>query len=583
MLYQITDELSDLPHYHNLEVEDPPEYSASVHHLSIVYYTDETEQMRAIHMGRSFKAASFTPLLLEINSTQVNLFHIKGNYNRYIAYNFNELNPSFVDPNLNIKSKSSSKLNFIGQGIGSSKNLFSIADLNLTSTSLSFSSVSNRQNNTPNSSFLDLSTNSDCRIIQPRHALISNNSNSSLSTMFSQSNTSTMSNSTFSPTTPSLSRESSSSFSKLFDKLSFRKYTSSDKETDNDFFSPSKGKQFLPDHSNINLSDSDKFSQDMLYIQKLLNNKPDINQILDTDYTAQDAQLLNLKSKLFKSFSLQELVKFGNAADLPSKPFALRMILPSEQFVLVSYNANVYSSIFYKLNIAKELSLDLDLRVPLPLDYCVPRRSRRRGTRQRSNTNNTRTSNRNRSDSDSTSRIRSTSTTSINSNIQPKSLTTGTVTTRSRSGSLLNNNDDGDDDEFDTTFNIDDNSVSFQPQPSIQPQVIFEDEILNDIIQLEPAEQTISSVSNISRSTSYSVFSSVERYSSQITDATILSNSLSPITSQDENDNFITTELNLSDKTPIFFEDESHFKYKELVFAVKCIKSCKNKTIPWCN
>lgn len=306
---------------------------------------------------------------------------------------------------------------------------------------------------------------------------------------------------------------SSASLSKFFNKLSLKK------QTKQDTFSP--------------LTLEEKHSQDYIYITKLINHKPDINAILDTDYTPQDAQLLNFKSYLYKSYSLQELMKFGNASDFHSKPFALRLIFAHDQFMIVSYNAHTYASIFYKLNVARELSLDFNLRTTLPLNYCVPRRSSAR-------------------------RNRGSSVTSLRSN---------NSTGRRRSNSLLDDNADGDD-ELDTTF--DDSYITYQPQQQqSQPQIILEDEILDDIIQLEPAEQTISSMSFASRMTSNSVFSSVERFSSQVTTTSSLVNSsTSQILEEEEPEDT---------KIPVFEHPQD--KYKELVVAVKCIKSCKNKTI----
>lgn len=323
----------------------------------------------------------------------------------------------------------------------------------------------------------------------------------------------------------------------------------------------------------VSLTEDEKKSQDLIYVQKLMNYKPDINSILDTDYSPQEAQMLNFKSSLFKSFSLQELVKFGNASDFHAKPFTLRLIFPTEQFIMVSYNVNLYASIFYKLNVAREISLDIDMRDVFPIDYCVPRRSRgrRRGGRHRSSTTG------------STTSLNSSATANTNNAIANNGTSNAVsrTTTRSRSNSLL---DDGDEeDEFDTTFNIDSQpQLDYQPHHSIQPQIILEDEILNDIIQMEPAQQVLSSLSCVSRVTTSSVFSSVERYSSQATDMTMMS-SLSPISSQseEETNSLHSADLELPQIEKLPAEETPQSKYKELVFAIKCIRSCKNKTLPW--
>lgn len=479
---------------------DPPEYTPSVHHISLVYYADESNSY--LNSLSNTNGLSYRPLVMEINSTQINFYNVKSEYDRIVAHLFNELSTNFVDPNLNVKSKNSSKFSYIGQGVGSSTNLFN---------NFSFSGSS--------------SINNSITPVQPKPILTSNSSTSS---MFS-TNCSQISRSSSVSSTSSSSL--SNPFSRFFDKISSSKRQPRNCEQSYNY---------------VVLSETERKSQDLLYIHKLLNYKPDINSILDVDYTPQDAQLLNFKSHLFKSMSLQQLVKFGNASDFHLKPYTLRLILPNEQFLLVSYNANSFASIFYKLNIGRELSFDIDTRITLPLDYCVPRRSR--GSRNR---------NRRRSRSNT-----------VRSN----------KSTRSRSNSLLNNDDaDDDDDEFDNTFAIEnDTTIAYQARSSIQPQIILEDEILNDIIQLEPAQQIVSSRST----TSASIFSSVERYCSQVTNFTL--SSLSPISSENESSaitNSIDIEFPIIKKIPV--DQTPHSSYKELVFALKCIKSCKNKTIPW--
>lgn len=545
----MSESFDNLPQYDTLEFETlPPDYTPSLHHISLVYYNDESKCNGKI---------SYLPLLFELNSTQINFYNLKDEYSRLVAYLFNDLHSTFVDPNLNIKSKHASKLNIMGQGIGSSASLFSIPDSNnsnsniiinslqpVTPPPLLFNNKNNKGNNNNKNSISNNSSNSSS-------ILSSSSSSSSLSTMFS-------SNTTFSGYIPSIpsnprtnsslstfSNVSSSSFTKFFDKLSLKK-NKSDSATN---------------FNSVILSETEKQSQDLIYLQKLLNFKPDINSILDVDYSPQEAQLLNFKSSLFKSFSLQELIRFGNASDFHTKPFALRLIFPTDQFIMISYNANQFASIFYKLNIAKELSLDFDLRVTSPIDYCVPRRSRNRNRR-----------NRNRSNSNLSNPI------------------SRTTSNRSRSNSLLDQDDD--EDEFDTTFNIETQPhLDYQPQQSIQPQIILEDEILDDIIQLEPAQQVLSSLSYVSRvtTTGNSVFSSVERFSSQITDVTMMS-SLSPICSRNEDDELVNDSIinstTVSELPPLEKIPEDNFpqsSYKELVFAIKCIRSCKNKTLPWMN
>lgn len=552
----MTSEAEDqqLPQYQALDLNyGPPEYTPSLHHTSLVYYSDES---------RCNGKTAFVPLLFEINSTQINFYHLKDEYSKYVAYLFNDLHPTFVDPNLNIKSKNPSKMNIVGGGIGSSTSLFSVPDASGNSSSVFLSSL---QPTSPPPLLTSAAHCSSTSSLSTMFSLNSGNSSMNNSAASSISSSASSSYNTGSIYTPAFARNFSNSsttktsFTKFFDKLSLKK---------------SKIDSPLTYHM-VSLTDAEKKSQDLIYVQKLMNYKPDINSIMDTDYSPQEAQMLNFKSTLFKSFSLQELVKFGNASDFHSKPFTLRLIFPTEQFVMVSYNVNLYGSIFYKLNVAKEISLDIDLRIPFPTDYCVPRRSRGRRTRGRHRS----------STAGSTSSMNSTATTSTNANANTNSAANGNAvsrtTTRSRSNSLL---DDGDEeDEFDTTFNIDcQPHLDYQPHHSIQPQIILEDEILNDIIQLEPAQQVLSSLSCVSRVTTSSVFSSVERYSSQATDMTMMS-SLSPISSENEEE---TSSLHSADlelphleKSPP--EDTAQSTYKELVFAIKCIRSCKNKTLPW--
>jgi hypothetical protein len=546
------------PYHHVVMAEDvPPTYTPSVHHLSLVYYSDEMSQITSnvIQSQKPHTRPAFMPLLCEINSTQLNLYQLKPTYAKCIAHIFNDLNPNFVDPNLNIKSKSPPKNNFVGQGIGASKNLFTMGDFN--SLGGAISSKLTRSRSGSNASDFD----------QPPARptpLLTKESCSSLSTMFSSNVSITSTSSRATSIAPTVTRTTSSSFTRLFDKLSLKKPKDAD---DSEF---SSYDSYPRDYSMMFLSEMEKRSQDMLYAQKLLNYKPDINAVFDTEYTSQDAQLLNLKFKLFKSFSLQELVKFGNASDFLFKPYALRLMFPNEQFVLVSYNPNVYATLFYKLNVGRELSFDLDVRVAYPVDYCVPRRNRRRRNR------------RNRSDSSASTLTTTTTSTAASLTGNQRAATNGG---RSRSNSLLNDNDDGDDDELDTTFNIietNDNTMEYQPQPSIQPQVILEDEILNDIIQLEPTQEIISSMSNVSRITTSSVFSLMERRASQVTDYSVTS-SLSAVSLHDSSDNSASdtgiAELSLIEKIPTEVFPQS--RYKELVFSVRCVKSCKNQTVPW--
>lgn len=553
-------------------LHQPPEYTPSVRHLSLVYLIDET------HNDYMPSRGSPLPLLFEINSTQINFYNLKPQYARIVAYLFNDLNSSLVDPNLNVKSsKPYSKLNVLGHGIGSSTNLFSnfsCSDYDLQ-TPLSLQSPKPTHLSRPtsrNSSFSSISSIFSSRT-QPNLPSSASLASSSSSTSFHAQKV---------PNEPPIP---TSSISKFLDRFSLKKISSP--------LGKSPSFDEIVDYSKVSLSEKERNSQDLLHIYNLINWKPDIKDILDYEYTPQDAQLLNLKEGLYKSFSLQELSNFGNASDFHNKPFSLRLIFPTSQFVLVSYNARLYTTIFYKLNIARELSLDIDLRVPCPIDFCVPRRSR--GSR-----NNRRTRRRIRaSTSNSFSSLRSFGSNNANA------CTSGNLVSRMRTNSLLNDDLD-DDDELDLTFmaqqeqehsNRADATVQYQDQTQDHalnsgipphPVILEEDEVLsllNDqILSLEPAQNVVSITSGVSSHTlsSTSVFSAaqVERSSTRITEFTDAT-TLSPISSRNESINIDTDNDVNYENTKLPIETDSNAEYRELVFAVRCIKSCKNKSKAW--
>lgn len=275
-------------------------------------------------------------------------------------------------------------------------------------------------------------------------------------------------------------------------------------------------------------------------------------RILDTVTSENDIQLESLKSTLFKSFSLQELIKFGNAIDSISKPFTLRLIFPNEQFVIVSYTAPVYASIFYKLNIGRELSFDLDLRVPLPLDYSVPRRNRGRRHRRRSS-------------------------------VSTVSTTTSTASRgRTRSGSLINQNDVDDDDELDVSFNIE----LAGSRTACQPNIILEESEIIESVEMNQEQEQVSTVTTNS-TTSRSEDANLEQVSTITTASRSTSFSTSLFSNADIPSiipsivpSIFNSDIPLeTEKEPIV--DNERDSYKELIFAIKCIRSCKNKTLPW--
>lgn len=132
-------------------------------------------------------------------------------------------------------------------------------------------------------------------------------------------------------------------------------------------------------------------------VHSLLYHKHDLNEITQID----DRLLVDsVKDKLYMSFSLQELVFFGNAIDCDAFPYTMRLFLPDETILFSCFNAYDFATIFYKLNMGRELSLDIDDRMTEPLDFCLPRRqirgsnrrSRRRSRRDRTDTVNSLTS-----------------------------------------------------------------------------------------------------------------------------------------------------------------------------------------------
>ncbi|QPG73123.1 hypothetical protein FOA43_000428 [Brettanomyces nanus] len=117
--------------------------------------------------------------------------------------------------------------------------------------------------------------------------------------------------------------------------------------------------------------------------RRLFNYRPSMSDVTNTTFNKTESMMELLKcnsSTLIGSWSLQELSKFGNACDYHEKPFTLRIVFPTDQFVIVCSNPSIFVQTFYRLNIAHEISLDLDLRLTMPIDYCIPRR-RNRGRR----------------------------------------------------------------------------------------------------------------------------------------------------------------------------------------------------------
>lgn len=243
---------------------------------------------------------------------------------------------------------------------------------------------------------------------------------------------------------------------------------------------------------------------------RLVDRRPDLKYLPAPVLSEEEAQIDRLKQYATHSyaFSLQEVVKYGNASDFADRPFSLRVVLASDQLVLSFYNAPIFVQAFHKLNIAHELSLDIDLRSVLPFDYCVPRRRRRHRRHHR------RSSPRHRTDSSSS-----------------------VATTGSQ-------DQDQDDDEPDSTtasFNLPRARLTFEIPPVI-PELAVEDDSDND----EQLREIDSSRSASHRSSIFSVAQTA-----------------------------LTEETEELKEIP---EDADITHMEDLLFAVKCIKNCTNRT-----
>lgn len=270
---------------------DLPEYTPSVSHYSLVYASDLNS------------ATSFTPMVLELQSTRLNLYELSVLNSSLVAHHFNGLSTEYCDPDL----------------IHKSKKAYSSAEVSKISP-------------------------------QRRPAM---------------------------------------SLSRFFSKLSTPTIKGGSKESDQ--HPPKKTTGFV-DYSKFRLSGMEAMDPSSLKILRLLNHKADLNQLFnyqggDKSYTA---QVSSMRTKLLRSWSLPELLFFGNATDFYEKPFILRLTFPEGQYLISTFNGYDLVSIFYKMNIARELSFDIDIRSLEPLDYCLPRRRNRRANttrhRQRSNT-----------------------------------------------------------------------------------------------------------------------------------------------------------------------------------------------------
>ncbi|GMF00518.1 unnamed protein product [[Candida] boidinii] len=112
------------PHYTDLSTdtssteEKLPSYSPSLNHLSINFLCHEIKSnsnMELLKIGVEPSSDYFIPVICEINSTQINFYKLQestqsikhDNYYQYSSYFFERLSKNMIDPNLNIKQKSS--------------------------------------------------------------------------------------------------------------------------------------------------------------------------------------------------------------------------------------------------------------------------------------------------------------------------------------------------------------------------------------------------------------------------------------------------------------------------------------------
>ncbi len=240
----------------------PPPYSPSVRHISVGYCLDEVAEIKTGQPG------SFFPVIVRIESTKLIIRRLHGKIAKCVSKLFDDLDPSSIDPDLNIKSNRA-------------RNIMRIRSYSMSPP--------------------------------PRR----------------------------------------NSFSHVLRLLPFRKRS----------------------RSTSCVTPVNKVSSEMVLTTQLLTYKPLLTESRIVAFSPIEHAMESLQkdSTLFGSWSLQELVKYGNACDYSSKAFALRLIFPSDQLLIASYNPFTFIQLFYKLNIAHELSLDLDLRVVLPTDYCTPR------------------------------------------------------------------------------------------------------------------------------------------------------------------------------------------------------------------
>lgn len=371
----------------------PPPYSPSVRHISIGYCLDEGAEIKTGQPG------SFFPVIVSIESTKLIIRRLHGKIAKCVSKLFDDLDPSSIDPDLNIKSNRV-------------RNIMRIRSYSMSPP--------------------------------PRR----------------------------------------NSFSQVLHLLPFRKRS----------------------RSTSCVTPVNKVSSKMVLTTQLLTYKPLLTESRIVAFSPIEHAMESLQkdSTLFGSWSLQELVKYGNACDYSSKAFALRLIFPSDQLLIASYNPFTFIQLFYKLNIAHELSLDLDLRVVLPTDYCTPRR------RRQSNT------------------------------IRSQALSSGT--------------------------RLSSTSMDYSHSDSVSSIVLSEDDFVDHSRPHSNSIESYLSLSthstNLPTPDSCSLFSQVNRENSDVTE---------------QHEGTEATDIpNI--KISSDFDDQPNDLHEELIFALRCMKNCRNHT-----
>ncbi|OWB81836.1 hypothetical protein B5S33_g456 [[Candida] boidinii] len=401
------------PHYTDLSSdtteEKLPSYSPSLNHLSINFLCHEIKSnsnIELLKIGVEPSSDYFIPVICEINSTQINFYKLQesfqsikhDNYYQYSSYFFERLSKNMIDPNLNIKQKSSthniqqhhqhphldnSSFHYQSEIISFSNesSMHSVYNLLHRSDTPSNLSVNDTRSAVPKSSsssilsFGKKKTNNNSSINNNI-----NNANKLFGKLFSKlKKTNSFHESSNSPNSLS-SRSRSSSILSLSDLTRGSSSTSLSSSTEilgSIYRNSTKSKK--------SYSHEELFQSDSLFIQRLLSYKPDISELSNlNDYIKSDNfnKLKTLKGELVLSHSLQDLKKFGNAIDYTSKPYLLRLrFSDNNQYLVQSYNPKSFVHLYYKLNIGRELSLPLEKRSVEPSDMSTPRPSSRNRNR----------------------------------------------------------------------------------------------------------------------------------------------------------------------------------------------------------